>query len=435
MLTFDSLRASLSATLHNAPDHRQISKVEYSLHDIALSGFACMFLQCPSLLEFQRRLEEGYGRSNLQTQFGITAIPQNTALRSGLDAMDSQTFAPVFADYVLRLQQENQLQKYQFLDGMYLAPLDGTEYFTSRAISCDSCQSAPAGKKGPRCLHKVVQAAIVCPGIKQVIPFMPEEIQNSDGSTKKDSEVAAGIRLMRKIKAQHPDMTFIRMGDSLYAHTPFIRETLAQGDHYLLAMKPGDHKHLTKTLKNITWNKHSETTDKDRKITYEWALQQPLTAAADSHQVNVIRCRMTRPDKKTGTSKSTYIGTWITDLEVNEANVARLVAGARARWRIENECFNTLKNQGYAIEHNFGHGDQNLCFNFYILTLLAFFIQQIGDLCDPLYQQARAKAGTLRCFWQDIRALVNRFLYASWYKLLEQIIDYRKHTFIPLGES
>jgi hypothetical protein len=28
-----------------------------------------------------------------------------------------------------------------------------------------------------------------------------------------------------------------------------------------------------------------------------------------------------------------------------------MVRGARARWKIENETFNTLKNQGYHIEH------------------------------------------------------------------------------------
>lgn len=254
-LSFDALREGMSHLLHDAPDHRQASKIEYSLHDIAMSGFACMFLQCPSLLEFQRRLEEGYGRSNLLTQFGVKAIPKNTALREGLDAMDTLAFSPVFDDFLIRLQEQNQLQKYQFLEGMYLLPMDGTEYFTSRAISCDSCLNVPAGKKGPRCFHKVVQAAIVFPGIKQVIPVMPEAIQNTDGLTKKDSEISAAIRLMQSLKGAHPEMIFIRMGDSLYAHSPFIRETLAQGDHFLFSIKPGDHKHLTKALTQVTFNK------------------------------------------------------------------------------------------------------------------------------------------------------------------------------------
>jgi hypothetical protein len=43
---------------------------------------------------------------------------------------------------------------------------------------------------------------------------------------------------------------------------------------------------------------------------------------------------------------------WVTDLTITEENAPTLVAGGRARWKIENETFNTLKNQGYHFEHN-----------------------------------------------------------------------------------
>src|SRR5262249_20245738 len=51
---------------------------------------------------------------------------------------------------------------------------------------------------------------------------------------------------------------------------------------------------------------------------------------------------------------------WVTDLRVSQRNVYHLMRGGRARWKIENETFNTLKNQGYHFEHNYGHGTQNL---------------------------------------------------------------------------
>jgi len=50
----------------------------------------------------------------------------------------------------------------------------------------------------------------------------------------------------------------------------------------------------------------------------------------------------------------------VTDIPINEANLMHLMRGARARWKIENETFNTIKNQGYHFEHNFGHGYQHL---------------------------------------------------------------------------
>ena len=50
-----------------------------------------------------------------------------------------------------------------------------------------------------------------------------------------------------------------------------------------------------------------------------------------------------------------------------------LMWGGRARWKIENETFNTLKNQGYHFEHNYGHGYQHLSVVLAMLMLLAFW--------------------------------------------------------------
>ena len=428
-LNFDALRQALSDLLYKAEDPRQASKVSYTFHDVIMSGFACMFLQCPSLMDFQRRMSGWFGRNNLQTQFKVKDTPENTAMRDGIDKVDSQIFAPLFKNYVTRLQRDNQLKQYQFLSGMYLLPLDGTEYFSSKDISCECCLHTPSRSGVITYSHKVVQAAIVHPGIKQVIPLMPEQICNTDGTVKQDCEINAAKRLMLKIKKSHPRMSFIRTGDSLYAHTPFIQETLAQGDHFLFAMQPGDHKSLTKILKEAVFSEHREIDAKGRKLTYEWIEQQPLTSDANSLLVNVMSCRMTTTNKKTQETTTTFIGTWITDLPINLDNIALLVSGARARWRIENECFNTLKNQGYQIDHNFGHGSKNLCFNFYILTLLAFFTQQIADLCDDAYQTGRKQMVTMKSFWQEVQVLFNRYLYESWYKLLEHL-TYNTHTFI-----
>jgi hypothetical protein len=51
---------------------------------------------------------------------------------------------------------------------------------------------------------------------------------------------------------------------------------------------------------------------------------------------------------------------WVTDIRVSKRNVYHLMRGGRARWKIETETFNTLKNQGYHFEHNYGHGEQHL---------------------------------------------------------------------------
>ena len=58
--------------------------------------------------------------------------------------------------------------------------------------------------------------------------------------------------------------------------------------------------------------------------------------------------------------------------------------GGRARWKIENETFNTLKNLGYNFEHNYGHGKKYLSTVFGLLMMLAFLLDQIQELCCTL---------------------------------------------------
>ncbi|MCL0040316.1 hypothetical protein M1N02_02505, partial [Thermodesulfovibrionales bacterium] len=75
--------------------------------------------------------------------------------------------------------------------------------------------------------------------------------------------------------------------------------------------------------------------------------------------------------------------------------------------------FNTLKNQGYYIKHNYGHGKKNLCFNFYLLTLLAFFFHQIFELTDHLYQDCRKKFGSKQNMWDNLCAYIKILVFES----------------------
>ena len=63
---------------------------------------------------------------------------------------------------------------------------------------------------------------------------------------------------------------------------------------------------------------------------------------------------------------------------------------------------NTLKNQGYRFEHNFGHGEKYLATVFAHLMMLALLIDQIQQRCCQLFKAACAKAGRARCFWEKL---------------------------------
>jgi hypothetical protein len=108
-------------------------------------------------------------------------------------------------------------------------------------------------------------------------------------------------------------------------------------------------------------------------------------------------------------------------LRVNKRNVSTLMRGGRARWKIENETFNTLKNQGYNFEHNYGHGEQHLSVVFATMMMLAFLVDQVQQLCCALFQAVWAKLGSKRLVWERMRAMFYDYRLESMRELLEAL--------------
>ena len=96
--------------------------------------------------------------------------------------------------------------------------------------------------------------------------------------------------------------------------------------------------------------------------------------------------------------------------------------GGRARWKIENETFNTLKNQGYNFEHNYGLGNKNLSVVFAMLMMLAFLVDQVQQLCCALFRAAWKKLGSKRALWEQMRALFHDFKLDSMEMLYKALL-------------
>ena len=149
---------------------------------------------------------------------------------------------------------------------------------------------------------------------------------------------------------------------------------------------------------------------------YHWHENISLNANSPI-KVNVLRVYSTKTDRY-GKRKSTIVGVWATDLMIDEDCVVEIARAARARWMVENGCFNILKNHGYSIDHSYGHGQKNLSFNFYTLIILAFTLHQIHELTDKLFQQARTFYKTKRELWHGLQFLFNMMLFDSWLQMI-----------------
>jgi len=421
-LSFGGLRKTLSNHFMSLPEGRR-GEIRYAMHDCMMSGFAMMFYQDPSLLQFQRRLQEGVHKNNLETLFKVKSIPKDTQMRDVIDGVDSRMLEPLFEEFFRALQRGKHLEGYRVLsDKYYILSMDGSGYFSSDKINCSGCIEKKTKKGNVRYEHQIVQAALMHPDKRQVIPLAPEEVKNTDGSEKQDCEINAGKRLVNKIRRSHSKLPVILVADSLHSKEPFIRNLQSNAMRYVLTAKEEDHKILMEWVneqRQLGEVSRLEVRDqKGRLNVYEWINEVPLNGNKETLWVNYFEYWLINAE-----GKAAYHNDWVTDLEVEQDSVRELVRIGRCRWKIENEVFNTLKNQGYHIEHNYGHGKNHLSMNFFLLNLLAFFMHQIFELTDRLYQQCRKTLGSKKELWNNLRGVIRVLIFPDWETLLRRVAN------------
>jgi len=425
----------MSSAFEQIPDGRQQKKVNISIHDALMSGFACMHFQDPSLLQFQQRMQEEQHRNNLQTLFEVGVIPKETQMRELVDEVDSEHFRPIFKDFYLRLQRGKHLEAYQLFPKLYYFPIDGSQFYSSKEIHCNQCLVKEHQEGSPSYSHQVLQGGIMHPDCRQVIPFMPEQIVNSDGATKQDCEMNAAKRFVRQVRQSFPQLGLVMGGDALFSKQPIIEDVCRLRMHYIFAAKPSDHKYMFKWLDAYDeLNKVEFLDEKDRRHCYEWMNGVPLHGEKDAVAVNFLRCTIIGKNKK-GDEEVVYKNSWVTDLSVSKDTIETLVKAGRCRWKNENEMFNVMKNHGYYMAHNYGHGQKNLAFNFYLLTLLAFFFHQIFELTDRQYQACRKKFGSKKSLWETLRSYIRIILFDSWETLLQFALQPMAYELVPQSQS
>jgi Transposase DDE domain len=413
-LSADALFGRLRTGFAQIADHRP-GTPKISLPDALMSAFAMFSLKSPSLLAFDEERHEG----NLQRLYGIEQVPCDTRMREILDPVDPESLRPLFKAVFGALQRGKALEEMVFIEGHYLLALDGTGYFSSQDIHCESCLERQHRNGTITYSHHLLGAALIHPDKREVIPLMPEPIIKPDGTEKNDCERNAAKRLIGKLRRDHAHLKLIVTEDSLSSNAPHIRTLQDHGLHYILGVKEGDHPHLFEHVAQAERAGRLTVYDRDDAETglrhrFRFVRDVPLNGANADVRVNFLECWEWDGDQVQHFS-------WVTDLRVHKGTVYQIMRGGRARWRIENETFNTLKNQGYHFEHNFGHGYQHLSVVFALLMMLAFLVDQTQQLCCPLFQAVWAKLGSKRRLWERMRAVFLDYVLESMQHLLETL--------------
>lgn len=417
-ITFDYLMGTLSEEFAQLPDHRRANS-SYDLADVLRSAFAMFSLKSPSLLAFKEltRQEE----KNLKAIYQIRSIPSDTQMRTTLDPLSPAPLRTLFAKLFHKLSEAGVIKQYEYWKGQLVISIDGVEHFCSTNVHCNHC-TIRAHRNGETSYHHAGLAAVlVHPDQEEVFTLDFEPILNADGSKKNDCERNAAKRLCQDLHERYPDLKPILVEDALYANAPHIRQITGYGWLFVLNVKPDSHESLERQIagrKASGQVKELRITDPQGiKHYFAWTNDLCLCESAIDVSVNYLLYEQT--DKKGKVTR----WTWITNIPLNARSVEAVMRAGRARWKIENETFNTLKNQGYNFEHNYGHGKQNLATILALMMFLAFTVDQMIQRCWRLFRQVRGGLRTKAKLWDMVRSLFKVQPFPTMDALYRQIAD------------
>lgn len=421
---FDHLIERLRRVAAGLPDPRTGDNTQYSMADIALAAFSVFFTQCPSFLSYQLGMEQARGRNNARSLFQVGQIPTDNHIRQTLDPIAPHHLFSLFDDLHKAFDQAGLLEEMRAVQRTRLIALDATSYFSSQSknVCCPNCSCVQPADGKTTHFHSAITPVIVSPGHSQVVPLRPEFITPQDGRVKQDCEINAAKRWLAAQAERYSTGNDTLLGDDLYAHQPFCRQVLLHGFHFLFTAKPGSHATLHQWVEGLEPGRQLHTlklrlkgkANRWEHYQYRWANGVPLTDSDDALKVNW--CELTITDSEGAVR---YRNSFITDWTISADNVAGLVAAGRARWKIENESNNVLKNRGYHLEHNFGHGKKHLSSLLATMNLLAFGLHTLLEMVDGSYRLIRATLGRRQRFFQHLEALTSYLQFASWERLMD----------------
>ncbi|MEZ5038389.1 MAG: transposase [Saprospiraceae bacterium] len=396
-LNYDVLVKELRSDFKEIPDHRA-PNVVHKLSDILMSAYAIFNLKYPSLLCFEQQSE--IERSNLKELFGIDKICSDAQMRRVLDEVSPTALQSLFPKRFELLNRSGISSDYRFLKKYLLFSVDGVHYFESSKIKCKRCLERKHHKGDSSFHHSMLAAVLVHPDRREVFPLGCEAIEKQDGVSKNDCELNASKRLQDTLLEAYGEQSAVIVEDALYANEPHIEQILNNGWDFIINVKPTSHEILFKHFEARKARGQVNTLVlKEAKIEHHFYW---INNVALNGQGN-IRVNFLYYEEHANGKKKCF--SWVTSLKLRKSNVYDIMRGGRARWKIENEGFNTLKNQGYHFEHNYGHGYNHLCNVMASIMLLAFAVDQIVQATNRLFNDIWSAAKAKNRVWERIRAI------------------------------
>lgn len=405
----------LTAQLNTLADPRQ--RKEYQMNEICMSAISLFMLKQGSRNAFNLDRKDPVFCENYKKVFDLR-LPQLDAVEDVFRQCSDDGLEEIKAKMVSDLVRGKKIERWKF-NGHYIVAIDGTGVASYDEPHCENCLKKTSKNGVTTYFHNVLEAKLLTSsGLS--ISIATEWISNEGKGQfeKQDCERVAFNRLAQKIKKYYPRLPIIIVADGLYPWDGFFDTCQQNKWKYIVVLKDGSLKSLQEEIqleKRITPHQttHVIRAEKDKETTleYHWLRDLPYK----KHKVSFVECsELVKTISTKQESRQRFVH--LTNFEVNGEMCDRISFAGRLRQKIENEGFNTQKNQGYALQHKYSRVSYPAMKMYYQCLQIAHMINQLVEAS------------------LEIRTLKNKILKCTIRYLWKRLLSYWLENEINLEE-
>jgi len=407
--------------LGSIPDHRK--RRTYNVAEIIMGGLFMFIFKRGSRNNADKTVTSKF-EDNFIKVFGLR-LPIMDTVNVFLKALSPADLEKIKQVLVKQLIQKRVLDKYRYKN-RYVVAIDGTGVFSFDYEPFAGCPHKTSKNGTKTWLVYVLEAKIVCHN-KFCLSLATEWLCNSDNiDEKQDCEQKAFVRLAAKLKKMYPRLPMIIAADSLYPNNTVFDICEKNKWKFILTFKEGALKSVwdeAMSLYPLDKAKNMQKRIKREKGKEGWMEESAMFVndiSYKKHTLNFVEYISGYTDKENHEKRFVHI----TDMDTNKTTVWDISFHGRLRWKIENEGFNTQKNQGYNLQHKYCRKCFGAMQNYYQLLQIAHLINQLTEKLKKVKQALKQSGRTIKSLWEDmVAAMLKQTITMTE---IEQIIENEK---------